>query len=727
MTNFKLIAITPLADCHESYRKKLPPGQPNLFYNGYEIILSADKKEVVKVTRPAKPVPLDLYELENGISLSISAVVGKNGSGKSTIFELFFYAIYAIYTEKYINNEKILTKESEDIKYTNRKFKEEILLLSEHLPKLKTDATSIAEFWPQILPNFTEFVKANKIEFKPEDYTTPYSLVSAAIESAKLKHHGMVEYIKVLEEEETGIKNGLAVSIIYESEGIVRELLYDAGKFRYNIFDPNLKETTLSIDEFNPEEFFYTICVNYSHHGLNSNFIGTWINKLFHKNDAYRTPVVINPMRNEGNFDINREQHLAKERLMANILHDLLHDGDDKLLDKYSVDKFVFSPKIKNTPLLYPFELEKLKAYPLLQKIGINNNVENLPFFDLAISYLENKINKINQQYHFIIYDNKKSLSKAEQLKQFIKDDDSHITKKIRQTLNFLETSLRNKDFWSTSDLNRIVLSRKKMLKWLAFSIKTLDETKPNELIEYGLPGFFHIDFVLGRDLSGPIEFSSLSSGEQQNILNINAILYHLYNLNSVQIHDENDENKKQIKKYGRILYRDVNIILDEVELYYHPEMQRRVVSELISSFEKIKHKNLKGIQGINVTILTHSPFILSDIPNQNVLSLTDETSQPLLSESTKTFGGNIHEILMEQFFMDSTMGEHSINVIQQLLDLYKLARHADAEHQIEELQVAYLSVKEKYKFACKNVGEDVIRKILRNNLKYIKYVISKK
>ena len=155
--------------------------------------------------------------------------------------------------------------------------------------------------------------------------------------------------------------------------------------------------------------------------------------------------------------------------------------------------------------------------------------------------------------------------------------------------------------------------------------------------------------------------------------------------------------------------------------------MQRRVVSELISSFEKIKHKDTKGIQGINITILTHSPFILSDIPHQNILSLTDENSKSVLSESTKTFGGNIHEILMEQFFMDSTMGEHSMNIIQELINLYESARTADKKRQIKQLRKAYTTAKEKYKFVIKNVGEDVIREVLRNNLKYIKHIISEK
>lgn len=61
--------------------------------------------------------------------------------------------------------------------------------------------------------------------------------------------------------------------------------------------------------------FFYTISVNYSIHGLNSLQMGNWVEALFHKNDGYQTPVVINPFRNEGNIDINREHYLAKQKI----------------------------------------------------------------------------------------------------------------------------------------------------------------------------------------------------------------------------------------------------------------------------------------------------------------------------------------------------------------------------------------------------------------------------
>ena len=69
---------------------------------------------------------------------------------------------------------------------------------------------------------------------------------------------------------------------------------------------------------------FYTMVNNYSIYSYNSNQFRKespgpvcWIDSLFHKNDAYQTPVVINPMRSQGVININKEANLSRQRLMS--------------------------------------------------------------------------------------------------------------------------------------------------------------------------------------------------------------------------------------------------------------------------------------------------------------------------------------------------------------------------------------------------------------------------
>ena len=62
-------------------------------------------------------------------------------------------------------------------------------------------------------------------------------------------------------------------------------------------------------------------------------------------------------------------------------------------------------------------------------------------------------------------------------------------------------------------------------------------------------------------------------------------------------------------------------LILDEIELYYHPELQQQFLSKLLFY---IKDMELSNITDINMCLLTHSPYILSDIPSNNILKLED-------------------------------------------------------------------------------------------------------
>lgn len=45
-----------------------------------------------------------------------------------------------------------------------------------------------------------------------------------------------------------------------------------------------------------------------------------WIGSLFHKNDAYQTPIVLNPYRVRGNIDYNKEKELLNERIFLLLL-----------------------------------------------------------------------------------------------------------------------------------------------------------------------------------------------------------------------------------------------------------------------------------------------------------------------------------------------------------------------------------------------------------------------
>jgi predicted ATP-binding protein involved in virulence len=105
--------------------------------------------------------------------------------------------------------------------------------------------------------------------------------------------------------------------------------------------------------------------------------------------------------------------------------------------------------------------------------------------------------------------------------------------------------------------------------------------------------------------------------------------------------------------------------VLDEAELYYHPEYQRKYVKMLLDTLSWCRFSNDK-IKSINIIIVTHSPFILSDMVRNNVLYL--EGGEPKQREG-ETFGANFYDMLYNSFFFEkNAIGEIASETIKQLM-----------------------------------------------------------
>lgn len=225
--------------------------------------------------------------------------------------------------------------------------------------------------------------------------------------------------------------------------------------------------------------------------------------------------------------------------------------------------------------------------------------------------------------------------------------ESSHITLKLRQTINFL-----NEEHYDYKDQDLDLASLDKSISMVNENRKQKTQT-----IDLVPPPIFDVEIFLKTTHENKIiPFSSLSSGEKQLAYSTNSLLYHLLNIESVYSNTSK-----------RTAYRNVNIYLEEVELYAHPEMQRKYVSTILSG---IKNLGLKKIRGINICFLTHSPFVLSDIPDSNILFLTKNGNMLEKSECPKTFGGNIHDLMANSFFLEEgTIGSFSHGTINKLIE----------------------------------------------------------
>jgi len=220
-------------------------------------------------------------------------------------------------------------------------------------------------------------------------------------------------------------------------------------------------------------------------------------------------------------------------------------------------------------------------------------------------------------------------------------------------------------------------------------------------------PPIFDIDMVFNKNQG---KLSDLSSGEKQIIYSIQGVLYHLINISS----------KNSFRSKIKNSYQYINIIFDEVELYFHPDMQRKFISSLLVA---IKGTYLSGIQGINILFITHSPFILSDIPKQNVLFLENDEmtrrAKPQQYAGDNTFGANVHEMLTNGFFLGSTKGAFAISKIEEILDFYQKVKNLTDLNK-KQLLDEYHKNKESFFQIIDMIGERYVKNVLKNHFEEI-------
>jgi energy-coupling factor transporter ATP-binding protein EcfA2 len=728
--SFKLLAIRPLTGCNPKFLKNLEENRIYQIYNDYEFLTDNDEPITkfgkdnyfeVKKIKHTPTVPENFFGNEKQ-NINISAIVGKNGSGKSSLVELLYVALYNLAVVNDIIKNNI-------IKYKNE-IKENFNKGVLEFKIQKEKANEILE----LIENLSEPNKFFSEDYK-NDFLNNLSLLNRILNYESLKkdfekyntnNSYVGNSIKYLKEYEIAINNqayyieDIKYEIYFEVEGKIlkltetkdsKDIFFQKYEDKSKVKSYLLNQDKLQFDiNENIYKLFYNIVVNYSLYGLNSNEVGKWIESIFHKNDGYQTPIVINPMRTNGKIDINRENQLVRDRLMCNAIL------NPKFRDITTVNKItnLLVTKKKNYKVQHTIEKCSDKIFEkiiedLKQIIESKNNIkiqlkpERNEINQKCIEYIINKLNKIINNYSeiyssYIFIDEKEiDFEKMFVFLNHLIDDKSHISLKIWQTINFIYLNCINEDsIYSKLKTNYKDEFRIK-IPFEEFS-KELDERQNEykiEMIELLPPPIFEIDYIFNEDDNNM--FSMLSSGEKQQIFSINSILYHLINLNST-------EGNSYPYKYPYI-----NLILDEIELYAHPEMQRKYINDLLDGIKKLDVPNIKAL---NILFITHSPFILSDIPKQNVLFLEvgeDKKAKPIEYTQKNTFAGNVHEMLTEGFFLENTKGEFALSKIKEFLDFYK-------EQSIKTKED--FDKKEKYFTSLINlVGEDYVRNILTNHL----------
>ncbi len=159
-------------------------------------------------------------------------------------------------------------------------------------------------------------------------------------------------------------------------------------------------------------------------------------------------------------------------------------------------------------------------------------------------------------------------------------------------------------------------------------------------------------------------------------------------------------------------------LFIDEGESSLHPNWQKMYIKYIIDFFQKnIQNKK------IHIIFSSHSSFLLSDIPKENVIFLekyNEENKVELQKKYSKlkidglengncinvsehielkTFGANIHTLLSNGFFMsDGLMGEFAKEKIKEILNFL------NDKEKLKTIQ------KEQIKPIIESIGEDFLR-----------------
>jgi AAA domain, putative AbiEii toxin, Type IV TA system len=154
---------------------------------------------------------------------------------------------------------------------------------------------------------------------------------------------------------------------------------------------------------------------------------------------------------------------------------------------------------------------------------------------------------------------------------------------------------------------------------------------------------------------------------------------------------------------------KDVLIIIDEGELYFHPEWQRKWLWYFLKAISSV-YLDIK----VQIIISTHSPFVLSDLPSQNIIFLKKGVYglQVIegLDDNQLTFAANINTLLSNSFFMgNGLVGEVAKVKINHIISILN-------NKEPKEIRENLTQIKKQIRY----IGEPIIRNKLFNMLNNI-------
>jgi predicted ATPase len=426
------------------------------------------------------------------------------------------------------------------------------------------------------------------------------------------------------------------------------------------------KGSTFKIELGKEDLNFFSVHFNYMLDTLFDGEQDKWIKEIYHKADSYDTPLLLEPYKNNDKrqvIDLDIIEYLNNQNLLR-FYHELssntkitnffnpnrlsisiaqrgfdwlnLSDEDFECLGdcRYFIAYKFFQLYDNNNTFLDLREDSKIKICKICTKIKSlyeNKDYNKLSYLYIALKVLTSNRELFNQKEYEKISSWADTLNSEKNLLEFItkldlknlidNDAPEYEVMKIKVTINFLE----NKTYINEKFVDNID------------KIVSLEEVQ--NILEF-IPPWINVEWYEDNK-----SIKSLSSGEKSFFTFLINLMYQVQNINN--------EPK----------YNTINLFLDETELGFHPQWHKEYLNNILEALKKINEKK------INIIFATHSPFLISDLPKENVMFLKDG-KQVKGTEKKQTFGANIHTLLSDSFFMeDGLMGEFAKNKIEEVID----------------------------------------------------------
>jgi predicted ATP-binding protein involved in virulence len=191
--------------------------------------------------------------------------------------------------------------------------------------------------------------------------------------------------------------------------------------------------------------------------------------------------------------------------------------------------------------------------------------------------------------------------------------------------------------------------------------------------------------------------WADLSTG-QKALLNIYS---RLFSISDVEL---------ERRASNLVLKKDVVLLIDEGELYLHPNWQREILFQLLKVIPIVFKRGLKEkdqpARNIQLILTSNSPLLITDIPASNIVFLKREGDSILIQDSLndqkQTFAANINTLLSDSFFMENgLMGDFAFHRINEVITILQGSRKKIEDN------------KERIKRIILMIGEPVIREKL--------------